>query len=147
MLSHTWNWCVGGKHHISCDDLFFPTIWLSCSPPPTVSSSSTNEFWLWLAWGPNLPLYGHLSSWLLPWRSKCLSWILNEAQDHLHASWSTVILLPRYCSAGGLVALTGWMGFQSAVLWVQAEILGAGGCLKSVWWCPTRLSNLCFQPF
>lgn len=109
-------------NHMSGDDLILPTAWpLLCRS--FFFSSSTNEFSIWLPWGPNLLLYCHLSSWVLPWRSKCLSWILNEPQDHLHASWSTAMPSPGYCSAGGLLAPSGWMGFESAGLWVQAEIL------------------------
>lgn len=111
---------VLGGNHMSGDDLILPTTWplLCCS----FFSPSTNEISIWLVWGPNLPLCCHLSSWVLPWRSKCLSWILNEPQDHLHASWSTAMPSPSYCSAGCLLAPSGWMGFESGEMWVQAEV-------------------------
>lgn len=69
-------------------------------------------------------------------------WILNKPQDHLHASWSTAWLLPRYYSACGLRAPSGWMGFESAVLWAKLEIIGISGL--SVW--SLILSLVIIQP-
>lgn len=81
-----------------------------------------NEFWMWSVWGPQLLPCCCLSSWVLPWCTKCLSWILNKPQDPLRASWSTALLLPSYYSARGLGAPAGWMGFESVVLLVKVEI-------------------------
>lgn len=106
---------------------------------PTISISfsllhpGANEFWMWSVWGPKLLPYCRLSSWVLPWCAKCLSWILNKPQDHLRASWSTALLLSRCYSARGLRAPSGWMGFESIVSWAKVEIIGTGGL--SVWSC------------
>lgn len=53
-----------------------------------------------------------------------------------------------YCYLAIALQVVSWLwqdGWAlNLLLWVQAEILGMGGCLKSVWWCPTCLSNLPF---
>lgn len=103
-----------------------------------------NEFWMWSVWGPKLLPYCHLSSWVLPRCTKCLSWILNKAQDLLRASWSTALLLWCYYSAWGPGAPAGWMGFESVVLWAKVEIIGMGGL--SVWSC-LILSLVIMKPF
>lgn len=103
-----------------------------------------NEFWMWSVWGPKLLPYCHLSSCVLPRCTKCLSWILNKAQDLLRASWSTALLLPCYYSAWSPGAPAGWMGFEFVVLWAKVEIIGMGGL--NVWSC-LILSLLIMKPF
>ena len=120
----------------------------SIPPPSTIFISffllhpGANEFWT--VWGPKPLPYRSLSSWVLPWCAKCLSWILNKPQDHLRASWSTALLLPSYYSARGLGAPSGWMSFESVVLWAKLKIIGTGGL--SVWSRVIR-SHVIIQPF
>lgn len=110
----------------------------------TLLRPGANEFWIWSAWGPKPLPYCHLSSWVPLWCAKCLSWILNKPQDHLHTSWSTALLLPCYYSARDLRALSGWMGFESVVSWAKVEIIGISGL--SLWSCLIQ-SFVIIKPF